>query len=119
MNLKRGGRDNCAGVGLYPWVARCVDSDDGTQILSDSYRQFEENPFYQGGLGCDTWPYAVGSPIRKVFLMLNNLRVHHSKPVKAWALENAKNIELFYLPSDSSELNPEERLNADLKRCTP
>jgi hypothetical protein len=46
---------------------------------------------------------------------LDNLRVHHSKPVKAWALENAKSIELFYLPSDSPELNPEERLNADLK----
>ena len=26
---------------------------------------------------------------RKVFLILDNLKVHHSKPVKAWALENA------------------------------
>ncbi|CAG9931992.1 IS630 family transposase [Candidatus Nitrotoga arctica] len=52
---------------------------------------------------------------RKVFLILDNLRVHHSKPVKAWAAENAQKIELFYLPSYSPELNPEERLNADLK----
>ena len=52
---------------------------------------------------------------RKVFLMLDNLRVHHSKPVKAWALENAEKMALFYLPSYSPELNPEERLNADLK----
>ena len=52
-----------------------------------------------------------------MFLILDNLRVHHSKPVKAWALQNAQKIELFYLPSYSSELNPEERLNADLKHA--
>ena len=52
---------------------------------------------------------------KKVFLILDNLRVHHSKPVKAWAAERAEKIELFYLPSYSPELNPEERLNADMK----
>lgn len=52
---------------------------------------------------------------KKLFLILDNLRVHHSKPVKAWAAANADKIELFYLPSYSPELNPEERLNADLK----
>jgi len=52
---------------------------------------------------------------RKVFLILDNLRVHHSRSVKAWlALHQAK-IEVFYLPGYSPELNPDERLNADLK----
>lgn len=57
---------------------------------------------------------------KKVFLILDNLRVHHSKPVKAWVEERKDKIELFYLPSYSPELNPEERLNADLKHaiCT-
>jgi hypothetical protein len=54
---------------------------------------------------------------RKVFLILDNLRVHHSKPVKAWIAERLDRIELFYLPSYSPELNPEERLNADLKHA--
>lgn len=54
---------------------------------------------------------------RKVFLILDNLRVHHSKPVKAWVEERKDQIELFYLPSYSPELNPEERLNADLKHA--
>ena len=54
---------------------------------------------------------------RKVFLILDNLRVHHSKPVKAWVEEHKDKIELFYLPSYSPELNPEERLNADLKQA--
>lgn len=53
---------------------------------------------------------------RKVFLILDHLRVHHSKPVKEWVAKNKK-IELFYLPSYSPELNPEERLNADLKQA--
>jgi transposase len=53
---------------------------------------------------------------KKVFLILDNLRVHHSKLVKAWVNERKDKIELFYLPSYSPELNPEERLNADLKQ---
>lgn len=52
---------------------------------------------------------------RTLTLILDNLRVHHSKLVKAWVEENKEKIELFYLPSYSPELNPDERLNADLK----
>lgn len=52
---------------------------------------------------------------RKIFLIMDNLGVHHSRPVKAWLEENRDKIEAFYLPSYSPELNPDERLNADLK----
>ena len=52
---------------------------------------------------------------RKVFLILDNLGVHHCKPVKAWLARHSAKMEVFYLPSYSPELNPEERLNADLK----
>ncbi|WP_347485309.1 IS630 family transposase [Vandammella animalimorsus] len=51
----------------------------------------------------------------KVFLILDNLRVHHGKAVKAWLKENEQFIEVFYLPSYSPELNPDEMLNANLK----
>lgn len=53
---------------------------------------------------------------KKVFLVLDNLRMHHSKQLKAWVAEHANQIELFYLPSYSPELNPDERLNADIKQ---
>ena len=53
---------------------------------------------------------------KKVFLVLDNLRVHHSKVVKAWVAAHADKIALFYLPSYSPELNPDERLNADIKQ---
>jgi transposase len=47
----------------------------------------------------------------------NNLRVHHGKPVKAWLAEHKHEIEVFYLPSYSPELNPNEMANADLKQA--
>lgn len=54
---------------------------------------------------------------RKVFLVMDNLKVHHCKPVKEWLEEHKDQIEVFYLPSYSPELNPDERLNADLKHA--
>lgn len=52
---------------------------------------------------------------KRVFLILDNLRVHHSKAVKKWLAENEEKIAVFYLPSYSPELNADELLNADLK----
>lgn len=53
---------------------------------------------------------------KKVFLVLDNLRVHHSKLVKEWADDNKDDIELFFLPAYSPEKNPDEYLNCDLKQ---
>lgn len=52
---------------------------------------------------------------RKIYLILDNLRVHHSKIIKKWQSENESRIEIFYLPSYSPEKNPDEYLNCDLK----
>ena len=52
---------------------------------------------------------------RKVILILDNLRVHHAKLVKAWLEKHVEKIEVFYLPAYSPELNPDEYLNCDLK----
>ena len=52
---------------------------------------------------------------QKIFLVLDNLRVHHSKKVKAWLADHQDRIEAFYLPSYSPEINPDEYLNCDLK----
>lgn len=52
---------------------------------------------------------------RKVYLILDNLRVHHAKVVQAWLAEHMTEIKVFYLPAYSPELNPDEYLNCDLK----
>jgi transposase len=52
---------------------------------------------------------------RKVILILDNLRVHHSKAVKEWLAAHKTQIEVYHLPSYSPELNPDEYLNVALK----
>ncbi len=52
---------------------------------------------------------------RKVFLIVDNLRVHRSKRVAKWVGENLKKIEIFYLPPYAPELNLDEYLTRDLK----
>ncbi len=52
----------------------------------------------------------------KVFLILDNLRVHHSKLVKEWLEVEKNHIEVFYLPAYSPDRNPDEYLNCDLKQ---
>lgn len=55
---------------------------------------------------------------KKVFLIVDNLRVHHAKLVKAWEQENTDKIKLFYLPAYSPDYNPDEYLNQDLKQSS-
>jgi len=53
---------------------------------------------------------------KKVFLISDNLNVHHGEIVKEWRKHNADKIEMFYIPSYSPELNPDEYFNGTLKR---
>lgn len=43
---------------------------------------------------------------RKVFLILDNLKVHHATLVRDWLEVHRETIEVFYLPSYSPELTP-------------
>ena len=58
----------------------------------------------------------TASSEKKIFLILDNLRIHHAKLVKAWVEEHPTQIALFYLPAYSPDLNPDEYLNNDFKR---
>jgi len=58
----------------------------------------------------------IKSSQRKVYFIVNNLRVHHSKIVKSWVEENKEKIALFFIPSYWPERNPDEYLNCDLKQ---
>jgi transposase len=52
---------------------------------------------------------------KKIFLIFDNLKVHHSYVVRDWVKEHEDKIDIFFLPSYSPELNPDEYLNCDLK----
>jgi len=57
----------------------------------------------------------VSDAPRKVFLILDNFRVHHGKIVAQWLAKNKDRIEVFFLPPYAPELNPVEYLNHTLK----
>ena len=52
---------------------------------------------------------------QKVFLILDNLRVHHGKLASAWLENRKEKIEVFFLPPYAPEYNPDEYLNHALK----
>lgn len=52
---------------------------------------------------------------RKVFLVLDGHPVHRSRAAKTWVAKRSGQIELFYLPGYSPDLNPDELLNHDVK----
>ena len=56
---------------------------------------------------------------RKIFLILDRLRVHRARLVRDWLAEHSSGIEVHYLPSYSPDLNPGEGVNADLKQAVP
>src|ERR1700752_408636 len=74
--------------------------------------------------GAVTAPVVIGflrrlirNPRGKIFLILDRLAAHRARQVHDWLAAHRAQIEVFYLPPYSPELNPEEGLNADLKQA--
>lgn len=51
----------------------------------------------------------------KIFLVVDNLRVHHARKVSEWLADKKDRIELVFLPPYAPEANPDEHLNRDFK----
>ena len=80
--------------------ATCFEIVEGT-INSERFIEFLGRLIREAGI--------------KVFLIVDNLRVHHAKDVTQWLSENKEKIEVFYLPPYAPESNPDEYLNNDFK----
>lgn len=52
---------------------------------------------------------------RRIFLIVDRHPVHKARPVARWLAQHTSKIRLFWLPSYSPELNPDELLNQDVK----
>ena len=101
-------------------VRRAKGSPERTNMISTVTNQGKIRfMFYKEKMNTDMlikfMKQLIKSTDKKVFLILDNLRVHHSKKVKEWLEERKSEIEVFYLPSYSPDLNPDEYLNNDLK----
>lgn len=75
---------------------------------------------YSGNMNADKFIEFMGQLIepgtRKVYFIVDSLRVRHSKIVKGRVEENKEKIALFFIPSYSPERDPDEYLNGDLKQ---
>ena len=52
----------------------------------------------------------------KVFLIVDRHSVHKSAQIEKWLSDKKEQIEMFFLPAYSPELNPDELVNQDVKR---
>jgi transposase len=116
--------DDVRGRGYAPKgqtpVVRVNNQREGLSIISTVTNQGKVRwKVFEGAMHADLlidfFKRLIKDADRKVFLILDNLKVHHARKVKAWLADHQGRIEVFYLPSYSPELNPDECLNADLK----
>jgi transposase len=74
---------------------------------------------YQGSLNATVFlvflTKLVAEATRKILLIADRLQAHKTPAVQAWIAAHQEQIEVFYLPAYSPELNPVEYLNNDMK----
>jgi transposase len=106
--------------GQTPVVVRTARRITQSMISAVSNRGLMRFMLYEGALNADRFIAFLRRLAKdagqKVFLIVDNLKVHHANKVKAWAANHADEIELFYLPAYAPDHNPDEYLNNDLKQ---
>ena len=110
-----------APVGETPIIPRPAARFSQSMISSVTNRGAVRFMVYDGALNVAIFLKFLARLIRgrkrKLFLIVDNLRVHRAKAVAAWAAEHCDLIELFYLPPYAPDTNPDELLNNDLKQA--
>jgi len=74
---------------------------------------------FDAGVMCRFLERLIGHFEKKVHLVVDGHSAHRSRRVRDWVAAHADQIELHFLPPYSPELNPDELVNADLKRSLP
>lgn len=106
--------------GRTPVVTRTAKRLTQSMIAAISNRGLMCFMLYEGALDVERFLTFLRRLVRdarqKVFLIVDNLKVHNAGKVRAWVASHAHEIELFYLPAYAPEHNPDEYLNRDLKQ---
>jgi transposase len=106
--------------GQTPVILRTAKRLTQSMISAVSNRGLMRFMLYDGALNADRFIVFLRRLIKDagqtVFLIVDNLKVHHAKLVKDWVAAHRHEIELFYLPADAPDHNPDEYLNNDLKQ---
>lgn len=106
--------------GQTPVLTQTGQKFSTSMIAAVSNRGLMRFKLYKGALNVaifiDFLKRLIKDAKQKVFLIVDNLRVHHAKAVQEWLAQHKGEIEIFYLPAYAPEHNPDEYLNNDLKQ---
>lgn len=106
--------------GQTPVVARTAKRHTTSMISTVTNRGTTRFMLYEGALNAALFlrflKRLTRHASRKIFLIVDNLKVHQATKVKAWVAANQPKIELFFLPPYAPEHNPDELLNSAVKR---
>ena len=106
--------------GETPVVVRTAKRITRSMISAVSNRGLMRFMLYEGALNADRFIAFLRRLTKdagqKVFLIVDNLKVHKAGKVQAWVESHAHEIELFYLPAYAPDHNPSEYLNNELKQ---
>jgi transposase len=106
--------------GCTPVVRKTAKKFSTSMISAVNNRGLMRFMCYRGALNATLFisflRRLVQSGPGKLFLIVDNLRVHRSVKVSQWVQEHRDQIELFFLPPYAPEHNPDEYLNNDLKQ---
>ena len=102
--------------GQTPVLTQTAQKFSTSMIAAVSNRGLMRFKLYKGALNVaifiDFLKRLIKDAKQKVFLIVDNLRVHHAKAVQDWLAQHKDEIEIFYLPAYA----PEHYLNNDLKQ---
>jgi transposase len=106
--------------GQTPVILRTAKRHTTSMISSITNRGQARFMIYEGALNADLFlaflKRLIKAADQKVFLIVDNLRVHKAHTVTAWVERRKDRIELFFLPAYAPEHNPDEFLNNDVKQ---
>jgi transposase len=107
--------------GRTPVVRRTARRITQSMISAVSNRGLMRFMLYEGALDVERFlgflRRLVKDARQKLFLIVDNLKVHHARKVEARVASHAHEVELFYLPAYAPEHNPDEHLNHALKQA--
>jgi transposase len=106
--------------GQTPVVHRTAKKISTSMISAVNNRGLMRFMCFKGALNAGLFSVFLSRLIKdapgKVFLIVDNLRVHKAVKVSQWVAAHKDEIELFFLPPCAPEHHPDEYLNNDLKQ---
>jgi transposase len=94
----------------------------GATEISKKYDSFVDAYQYKTKITSDEFIYFAQHLLdinenKKVYIILDNARIHKSLAVRLFRAANEKNLKLIYLPPYSPDLNPQENVWNRYKAC--